>query len=140
MASRPPERCALIAIRPPFAAAILDGTKRVEFRRRPLAPDIRTVLMYVTQPTGQIVGAFTVARQRTGSPNSLWRRYRAVGGIDRASFFEYFDGTPTGVAIEVADPRVLTRPVELADVGEGIAVPQSYRYLDLGGVPALAMV
>lgn len=140
MASQTTERCALIAIRPRYAAAILDGTKRVEFRRRPLAPDIQRVLMYVTQPTGQIVGAFTVARQRTGSPNALWRRYRAVAGIDRSSFFEYFTGTSTGVAIEVVDPRVLTRPVDLADVGDGIAVPQSYRYLDVGGVPALAAV
>ena len=127
-----------MAIRPQFASAIFDGTKNVEFRRRPLAPDISTVIVYVTQPTGQIVGAFTVARQRLATPQSMWRRYRTNAGIDRASFFDYFTGTDVGVAIEIANPRLLADPVDLADVGPGIAVPQSYRYLDPGLLPTLA--
>ena len=52
LASQPDRRIALMSIRPQFAAAILDGSKRVEFRKRPLAADIGTVVIYATKPVG----------------------------------------------------------------------------------------
>jgi predicted transcriptional regulator len=127
-----------MAIRPQFASAIFNGTKSVEFRRRPLASDIATVIVYVTQPTGRIVGAFDIAHQRIASPQALWRRYRTTGGIDRAPFFDYYEGVDVGVAIEISSPRVLCEPVDLADVGPGLAVPQSYRYVAVDMLPVLA--
>ena len=43
-------RVALMAIQPGYAEAILAGVKTVEFRKRALAPDIETVLVYETSP------------------------------------------------------------------------------------------
>ena len=49
-------RVAVMSIHPRYAEAILSGQKRVEFRKRRLAPDVTTVLVYATQPVGVLVG------------------------------------------------------------------------------------
>ena len=64
-----------MSIRPQFAAAILDGSKRVEFRKRPLAADIGTVVIYATKPVGAVLGEFVVDGQAVGKPEELWVRF-----------------------------------------------------------------
>ena len=87
MATQPTRRSGPTSIRPPFASAILDGTKQVEFRKRRLASDIDRVVIYTTAPVMAVVGEFQVADQVVSTPAALWRRYSKVAGIDRAAFF-----------------------------------------------------
>src|SRR5690606_10028124 len=86
MDQRTCRRQALMSIRPPYAAAILDGTKLVEFRKRRLASDIDTVVIYMTSPVMAVVGHFTVTEQVTGSPSELWARFEEVAGIDADAY------------------------------------------------------
>lgn len=44
-------RIALMSIHPQYARAILDGTKEVEFRKRPLAPTPHTLSSTPQNPT-----------------------------------------------------------------------------------------
>ncbi|MBN9619395.1 MAG: ASCH domain-containing protein, partial [Actinobacteria bacterium] len=83
-------RVALMSIHPEYADAILAGTKKVEFRKRPIADDVTHVIVYATAPVSAIVGAFTVENQATAAPSNLWRRFAKVGGITRHGFFSYF--------------------------------------------------
>ncbi len=41
---------ALMSIHPQYANAIVEGTKRVEFRKRPLARNVTHVIVYATAP------------------------------------------------------------------------------------------
>jgi predicted transcriptional regulator len=129
MASRTAKRSALMSIRPQFASAILEGTKTVEFRKRALANDIHRVIIYTTSPVQAVVGEFTIARQVIASPRALWRRYSKVAGIDRRSFFEYFEGTTHAVGIIIDVVTEYETPVSIEEIEPGARPPQSFKYV-----------
>lgn len=122
-------RVALMAIQPRYSQAILAGTKTVEFRKRPLAEDVRTVLIYETAPTSCVVGAFTVADTVQLSPRTLWRELGAAGSITRLDFMQYFASYKTGVGLVVGSVQKLQRPITLAELVPRPAVPQSFAYI-----------
>ncbi len=129
MDTQPTQRAALMSIRPPFASAILEGTKQVEFRKRRLASDIDRVVIYTTAPVMAVVGEFQVAEQVVSTPAALWRRYSRVAGIDRAAFFEYFADTAEAVGILIESVTEYARPQPLCEFDPGSRPPQSFRYL-----------
>jgi predicted transcriptional regulator len=118
-----------MAIQPRFSQAILAGEKKVEFRKRRLASDITTVLIYESAPTQRIVGRFTIADTVEGRPAELWRRFGAVGGIPRREFLEYYSGNTRAVGFVVGDVQRYHRPVALPALTVCPAVPQSFAYL-----------
>jgi predicted transcriptional regulator len=137
MGQRATPRLALMAIQPRYAAGILSGTKQVEFRKRPLAADISTVLIYETAPTQMIVGYFTVGECVTAVPAALWFRFGTVAGIPEKDFAHYYEGHATGVGLTVQDPRRFPRPVPLRGLSPAPAIPQSFVYL---GADALTQI
>lgn len=122
-------RCVLMSIKPQFANAILDGSKKVEFRKRRLANDIQKAYMYVTAPVKAIQGEFDVGNQVVGTPEELWARFAGVAGIDRQSFFDYFSTAALAVGIEVGAVKRYTEPVPLDVLDPGGRAPQSVKYL-----------
>jgi predicted transcriptional regulator len=130
MASPAVGRVALMSIHPEFASAILTGTKKVEFRKRPIANDVTHVIVYATAPVSAVVGAFTVENQSTAAVSSLWRRYAKVAGISRHRFFGYFADQSRGVGIQVGNVLAAVNPLSL-DATLGVTrPPQSFQYLD----------
>lgn len=130
-----------MAIRPAYAQAILTGRKRVEFRKRPLAQDIETVLIYETAPTKRIVGSFQVGRSTLLEPMTAWARYHRRGCIAEGDFKAYYSDSERAVAIEVVAPSRFLVPVALDALTPPPPVPQSFLYVDadvLGQVTALA--
>lgn len=119
-----------MAIQPRFARAILAGTKTIEFRKRTLAPDVRTILIYETSPTQRIVGEFDVYEHVVAAPANLWRRFSDVGGIDAQSFDAYFDGRDEAVGLTISTVRAYDRGVGLSELMPAPAIPQSFIYLD----------
>lgn len=130
MAAREVERVALMAIQPRFAQAILAGTKTIEFRKRSFAANVRTVLIYETAPTQQIIGEFDLCEHVIAPPASLWRQFSDVGGIDAESFDTYFAGYDEAVGLTIASVRVYRRGVALSELTPTPAVPQSFAYLE----------
>ena len=118
-----------MSIQPQFAAAILDGSKRVEFRKRPLAADIGTVVIYATKPVCAVLGEFGVVGQVVGTPEELWVRFARVAGIDREGFFNYYDGSARAVGIVIGRSTATSQPRPLGDVDPGARPPQSFKYL-----------
>lgn len=121
---------ALISIHPEYADAILEGTKRVEFRRIRFARDVHTVLIYATRPIGKIVASFEVSDIDIGTPTVLWQKHRRTGGISHEKFTNYFAGATEGCAILVGRVTRFSRPLPLESLGQSITPPQSFRYLD----------
>jgi predicted transcriptional regulator len=123
------ERVALLSIHPHHANAILAGEKRVEFRTRRLAEDIRLVLIYATQPTSAIVGWFEVGETVRASPTRLWLEYRSTGCISRADYRRYFAGRRFGFGIEVRNASRM-RPTPLSKLRSTLRPPQFVKYLN----------
>ncbi|OJV93534.1 MAG: hypothetical protein BGO47_06275 [Microbacterium sp. 67-17] len=112
-----------------WADAILDGRKQVEFRKRRLASDIETVLVYATAPVSKIVGSFTIDRIESGSPADIWERFGHVGVIPKDEFFSYYEGAAFAFAIVVSDTERFDVPIPLDSIEPRPAVPQSFAYL-----------
>ena len=129
MGKNAPGRVALMSIRPEFADAILSGEKAVEFRKRPVADDVSHVLIYATLPVGALLGWFAVRGQSTMSPKGLWSQFRAVGGISKTRFFEYYAQRELGTGILVDSARRFREPIPLANLGPALRPPQSFQYL-----------
>lgn len=129
MGTQPADRVALMSIHERWAEAIVDGRKRVEFRKRRLADDIRTVLIYATAPSSQVIGQFTIDEIVTDTPARIWEKFGHLGVIERDAFFDYYGSAVTAVAIIVADAERFATPLGLAEFEPRPAVPQSFAYL-----------
>lgn len=129
MASGATGRVALMSIHPHHADAILAGEKLVEFRKRALAPDVETVLLYATSPVRAVVGWFTVGGTIKKNPKDLWQDTQDVGGISRTAFEKYYSGCEEAVGLLIEDAERLTAPIPLSKLDPRPAVPQSFNYV-----------
>jgi len=120
----------LMSIKPEFAEAILNGTKRIEFRKRFALRDVSRVVLYSTSPIRMVVGEFQIERQVIDSPQTIWNRYGRIGGIDRQRFFEYYEGSSRAVAIVIQSTRRYRQPLRLNQIARGLKAPQSFLYLN----------
>ena len=118
-----------MSIHPQYAEAILARAKRVEFRKRRLAPDVSTVVMYATQPVGRIVGTFEVSGHDVATPDELWGRHSAHAGISATGFSTYYAQTSAAVGILIGGVHELPEPRRLTDLPGLIRPPQSFSYL-----------
>jgi len=123
------ERIALMAIHPVYASAILDGVKKVEFRKRRPAEDIERVLIYATSPVQCIIGHFSIDEVVVGSPHSIWRRFGSQGAISKSEFFRYYGDAPQAIAIRVAETCRYELPIQLSQLDPEPSIPQSFSYL-----------
>jgi predicted transcriptional regulator len=128
MAEEPAYRVALLSVHPEYAEAIANGTKTVEFRRRPLAPDVTHVAVYATRPIARVVAVFSIDEQIRDSPQKLWRKFRKVAGISRDKFLDYFDGCTEGVGIRVGYLVSFDQKITLQEAFGISRPPQSYQY------------
>lgn len=120
----------LISLEERHAENILDGTKTVELRRRPMQIAIgATVWFYVKVPVGSVIGCAKVAGVHTLALSTLWNRFGPVSGLQRREFFDYFSGLPTAFALGLKEPCRLAKPIplsELRDVSSGFHPPQFF--------------
>jgi predicted transcriptional regulator len=129
MASSSTRSVVLLPIKPRYAMPIMDGTKRVEFRKRNFGREVSHVVVYSSSPVKKVVGFFEIHDIVEDAPQRLWRRFAQVGGIDRADYDRYFSEAPRGVAIKVGRVHALRRPFPLEQLEPGLRPPQSYAYL-----------
>jgi predicted transcriptional regulator len=123
------ERVALMSIHQHWAEAIVEGRKRVEFRKRRLADDIRIVLIYATAPSSRVIGQFTIAETVSDTPERIWQRFGHLGEIDEDAFFAYYGSSTTAVALVVECAERFSSSLALADFEPRPAVPQSFAYM-----------
>jgi len=65
----------VLSIKPIYANAILSGEKTVEFRKNGIPIDVKTIVLYTTQPEQKIVGYFDVLQCEIEHPSVLWEKY-----------------------------------------------------------------
>jgi len=119
----------LLSIRPKYVARILDGTKRVEFRKTRVSSELKYVVVYCTSPIKRVVAFFRVAAIVHGAPRRIWAKYRNVAGVSYAFFRGYYEKSINAVAIEVGQVFQLRTPIPLRDLDAGLSPPQSFQYV-----------
>ncbi len=126
-------RSALLAVKPSFACALVEGSKGFEFRR--VWPSFQPgdlVYVYSSAPVQAIVGSFVCGNIVQGRPEAVWRRLRVEGNIPRSIFRDYFRGSRVASAIEVTNPHAWITPLPLAAIRRRIPEfhpPRSYKFL-----------
>ncbi|MBY5736409.1 ASCH domain-containing protein [Rhizobium leguminosarum] len=107
---------AIISIRPQFVQAIVSGAKTVEVRRRIPPIQVGTALwIYATLPVGAVVAVAVATQIFRGHPDELWTSFGARTGITKEDFDSYFEGTESGVCIDLGHVREIS-PVPISQL------------------------
>ena len=130
----------LLSMHPRYVQAILDGHKRVEFRKAAFRRNVQLAVMYATSPVMKIVGFFEVTKIDKGSPQTVWRRYGKLGSTDEAFFFSYYGSRKSAIAISIGEVTKLERPLSLSEFHESVRPPQSFRYLSRADIKRLSQL
>lgn len=135
---------ALISLEERFAEGILNGTKRVELRRRPMRLSVgATIWLYVKVPVGKVIGSVEVRSFQALAPSTLWRRYGDVSGLCRREFFDYFTDVERGFVLVLGNPVRLPKPFSLDQLrllNGGFQPPQFFQHLASDGPLVSAFV
>jgi len=117
-----------MSIKPEYAARILSGEKRVEFRKQAFRENVSHVVIYSTTPVRAIVGIYEVDGVFVATPATVWRKYAPVAGIAYDGFSAYYTNRRRAVAIKVGKIVRFKSPLPLSSIDER-RPPQSFRYL-----------
>ncbi len=105
----------------------------MELRRvRPKVAPGDIIVMYVSSPRREVRALLVVQRVVETDTDSLWNQVGPEAGVTEGEYRQYFEGSATGVGIELRVAMALENPVtldELRQVSPGFRPPQSYRYV-----------
>lgn len=121
----------LLSLRPRFAKAILDGSKTVDVRRRPMrAEPGSAVVLYSAAPVMAIVGTARIEKMSVASADEVWEHHGDAIGLDRAELDDYLDGRVAHL-LHLEGVTPLNPPVAVGGLGNmlGFRAPRSFRYL-----------
>ena len=122
----------LLSIKPEFAFAIINGSKKFEYRKNIFKnQDISSVVIYATKPYGKILGEFYIDHILKATPEQLWRQTEKGAGIEHQYFSEYFKDKNYGFAIKIKRVIEYQTPIDLNDFAPTIKTPpQSFCYIN----------
>lgn len=104
----------ILAIKPHFADAILDGTKTIELRRRTAISPGSKVYLYATAPIQAIVGEFECRFAHLDSVKNLLEQFKEAAAIKTEQAHAYFSGCDEGVALGIGNARRWSKPLLLS--------------------------
>lgn len=132
-------RAVLLSVKPRFADQIVDGTKKVEFRRVWASEYVPWIAIYSSSPTKMLVAIAEVESVVVASASTLWSvNCSRSGGLTRAELRSYFSGKTEGYAVMLGRVLRPKAPIEPAKIVEDFRAPQSFRYLTNAEVIRLA--
>lgn len=125
-------RTLLLSLRPRYAQAILDGTKTIEIRRRPVNATPGTpIILYATSPERAVVGTARLAYLTSWEPDCAWQLYHSAFSLTRYEFDAYLNGAPMAHLLHLTRTQHLNEPLPLRELREDgpFHPPRSFRYL-----------
>jgi predicted transcriptional regulator len=123
-------RAVLISVHPKYVKKIIDGSKRVEFRRVWAARDVTHLVIYSTSPEMRVKAIAEVNQVIIGNKTTLWEIAKEYGGgLTRRELRDYFTGVSEGYAVLLGGIKAVENPITLTDVVAGMRPPQSFVYL-----------
>lgn len=123
-------KAALISVHPKYARQILEGSKRVEFRRVWASRPVTHLVLYSTAPDMKVVAILKIKETIEESKAGLWElAKRYGGGLTREELRAYFLDKARGYGLIIGSVQALKKPIALSDAIPGMRAPQSYAYL-----------
>ncbi|MBN9310611.1 hypothetical protein [Devosia sp.] len=123
----------LISVEGKFADGMLDGTKRIEIRRRELRIEPNTRLwVYSKVPVGAVTAMVCLSGVERLSPSVIWDRYSDIIGISGSEFSAYARGAEKISVLHLTDARPVVG-VGLSDIRSvrpAFQPPQFYMRLE----------
>ncbi len=121
---------ALLSIKPKYVEEIVEGNKKIEFRKTIFSRQVKEVWIYASSPIKKIVAVFSPGGIIEDSPKSLWRKYKYISGMKEEDFINYFYGKDVGYAVEIDALRVFKKAFEPNEIIREFTPPQSYYYFN----------
>jgi predicted transcriptional regulator len=137
----------LLSIKPKMAEAILNGSKKWEYRK--VAPQVEIgsrVIIYASRHCKEIVGEFVIAKILKEPVDLLIEKTIAETPHKKEEIYSYFAKRKIGYALKVENPLKYDQPISLTEIRKmipGFLPPQNYRYLkenDIKLKPILELV
>ncbi len=119
---------AIFSIKPVYAAKILSGDKKVEYRKCKCNRNIKKILIYATAPIKMVIGEVSVNGILSDDPNKVWDLTHDDGGILKLEFDIYFLHKNVAFAYRLVDPIKYEKPHSLSEYGIE-RPPQSFCYI-----------
>ena len=121
----------LLSVKPKYAAKIVGGEKKYEFRKRIFKrTDVKQIFVYSSSPVGKIIGTVTFRRILEGSTDEIWEKCSLHSGMTKEEYYCYFKDKEKAFAIEIRKVEVFTEPVDPYTTLESFVPPQSFCYVD----------
>lgn len=125
------EQCILISLKQEFALSIFSGNKKFEYRRTNFKnKNIKKAYVYVTKPTGKVVGEFVIENIIISSPKIIWKQTKNKSGISKKQFEEYFSNSKTACALEIGNVLFYKKYRNITEMFGIKHPPQSFIYVD----------
>lgn len=122
------EKAVLTSIKPEFSRSIFALDKMWEFRRAPPTIDPPyDIIVYETEPTGELVGEFTVSKIVRDNIEVLIK-VADLEGVEAQSVRDYFGRKREGAALKIEDPKEYG-PFDCIPMN-GERPPQNFKYVD----------
>jgi predicted transcriptional regulator len=118
----------LLSINPEHVENILNGSKKVEYRKVKCRSDVDKILIYSTSPVKKVVGEVALLEVIEDLPNNVWRLTSQDAGITRSFFDKYYENKSKAFAFKLGKVTKYKEPFSLKDIGINSA-PQSFIYL-----------
>jgi predicted transcriptional regulator len=120
----------VLAIHPQYGKAILQGTKRVEFRRNGVPESVSGIVLYATSPVQGILGFVEISDCIIASPSQLWKMFGSSGMIPRKVFLDYYKNYKIGKCYLISRVFSFQESIELKKWTGLSKPPQSFAYLE----------
>jgi len=108
----------LMPIKPKFAYRIFTGAKKYDlrktFEKKPVVKRGDRVILYVSGRVKAFMGEYTVGEVITGTSEYVIKvlSKNPTSGLSKEDF-EYIKGSPLALAMEIVNPKLYRKPVEL---------------------------
>jgi len=127
---------AIISIHPEHVSDIVNGSKTVEIRTRPVSLEAGSRLwIYATLPIGEIQAVARVTEIHRISPTRAWLEFEDSIGLTRSDFRSYVNGNSLISVIRLGEVVQLAEPLSLQRIRRshrGFQPPQFLKHLENG--------
>ena len=121
---------ALFSIKPEYVEKIFSDEKLYEYRKVIFKKRVRKIIIYSTLPVGMIVGEFDVDEVIVDRPHEIWKKTKAVSGVEETFFLQYFQGREKAYAIKIGKKKRYKKPINPKDLFDSFTAPQSFIYVN----------
>lgn len=119
----------ILSIKPKYVKKILDGEKKIEFRKQIPKQRIKWVYIYASSPNKLIVARFKINGLINGSPQELWIKFSDVGGVEEDEFFAYCGKKEMIHGMEIGEIERFKKPIDPYQKYCNFKPPQNYAYV-----------